>query len=723
MLNTRPLVRLVLIALLAGVSPAAAQPLELYVLCDLASHEVSFAEAFDESSQIVMAGPLPGPRTAERWISDHCRNRRCTSAGGCAGEAAIAEDLQGWLVLCNPEAGEVGLLEAPAPLRGFEVLAGPLATEIEAQEWAEENCPAWRCDPEGRCENQASAEDGGWVAGEVTAVSLGSGPGSGDAGLVPGSGEPGLSAPTVPAIGYIGVTVGRVDQSAGARDVKGVLIEGVATDRPAHEAGIQAGDVVLKADGRPAEGPAALMRYIVSRVPGVEMSLEIRRQASTLRRVVRVGALAGPDSGSLGIQVRSTDDSQRARGLAGAVVVEARPGTAGAAAGIRAGDIVVSVEGRTVAGVSDLLESLAFLRARTEVTLGIVRGDRSLRSTAVLAPRPDSSYLGFDVRRLPESVLAEGLEVDWVFPGLPAEQAGVLPGDQILAVDGRPFTTPNELFRYVRGLAPGTDATLDLRRGGRGFRTTVRLASNHDMMRDALAMREPGMEGAARRAAGPPSPSRPASPTVAGPGAADLSPLIDNAKSAAGGCAYPAALASADQMAEFDPEHPWLVANHDKLRRLAQRQGATEDAVWKASDALTREDLDTARDHASAATHSAVACQSQAVVNLLAGIDAAIAQRKAERTAARRQAAGELLVGLMQLRDAIIEGSGSTTSAPPSAPGASTSGNPGAATGPDPCAFKYEYRNRWNFEPYCTCPGYRFEPRQHRCVKGTSSGE
>jgi hypothetical protein len=55
------------------------------------------------------------------------------------------------------------------------------------------------------------------------------------------------------------------------------------------------------------------------------------------------------------------------------------------------------------------------------------------------------------------------------------------------------------------------------------------------------------------------------------------------------------------------------------------------------------------------------------------------------------------------------------TGTPAYAPGAATTVNM-----MDPCAFKYEYRNKWNFEPVCTCLGYRFDMRQHRCVRANS---
>jgi hypothetical protein len=204
--------------------------------------------------------------------------------------------------------------------------------------------------------------------------------------------------------------------------------------------------------------------------------------------------------------------------------------------------------------------------------------------------------------------------------------------------------------------------------------------------------------------------------TVSGPGGADLRPLIDNATAAVSSCAYPAALASADHMLNFDPKHPWLTANHDKLRRLAGRQRDTEQLVWQASSALQAGKLKQARELAQLAADSAVSCQTPAVSQLLDGIDTAIEQKKARRSAANRRAAAALLPGLIDLAG-VISGQQSGGSLPTAGMTASSLPAAAASATVDPCAFKYEYRNVWNTEPVCTCAGYVFDQRQFRCVR------
>ncbi|WP_459642746.1 S1C family serine protease [Kineococcus sp. NUM-3379] len=53
-----------------------------------------------------------------------------------------------------------------------------------------------------------------------------------------------------------------------------------------------------------------------------------------------------------------------------------------------------------------------------------------------------------------------------VAPGGPADRAGLREGDVVLAVDGRPVTTPEELIVAIRSREPGDTVRLLVRRGG-----------------------------------------------------------------------------------------------------------------------------------------------------------------------------------------------------------------------------------------------------------------
>lgn len=201
-----------------------------------------------------------------------------------------------------------------------------------------------------------------------------------------------------------------------------------------------------------------------------------------------------------------------------------------------------------------------------------------------------------------------------------------------------------------------------------------------------------------------------------GPREADLTPLIKTATAAAEACSYPAALAAADHMAEFDPEHPWLLANRATLRRLAARQRTCQQAVWKASAALEGGDFKRARQYAMTAADSAVSCQNRAVSDLLTGIETAIEQQRMERRAKRGRVAAALLPGLLDLAR-VASGGVPAPGARASAIASTAQAAAAASTGSDSCAFQLQYTDPASVVPTCSCAGYAFDMRSFRCVR------
>ena len=92
-------------------------------------------------------------------------------------------------------------------------------------------------------------------------------------------------------------------------------------------------------------------------------------------------------------------------------------------------------------------------------------------------------YLGIAVQpvSVPEkqrgdSARAEGLLVMGVKPGSPADAAGILVGDILLALDDHPLTSPEELLDLLVGDRASRPATLQLIRGDRAASATVTIA-------------------------------------------------------------------------------------------------------------------------------------------------------------------------------------------------------------------------------------------------------
>jgi serine protease Do len=69
----------------------------------------------------------------------------------------------------------------------------------------------------------------------------------------------------------------------------------------------------------------------------------------------------------------------------------------------------------------------------------------------------------------------DGLLVDMVSPGSPAEKAGVKKGDVLLSLDGKPVADPMELRRLVRDVEAGRTVTLEVWREGAARKLTATL--------------------------------------------------------------------------------------------------------------------------------------------------------------------------------------------------------------------------------------------------------
>ncbi|MFB3915671.1 MAG: Do family serine endopeptidase [Terriglobales bacterium] len=89
-----------------------------------------------------------------------------------------------------------------------------------------------------------------------------------------------------------------------------------------------------------------------------------------------------------------------------------------------------------------------------------------------------------------------GVVVANVVPNGPADQAGLKVGDTIIAVDGRPVKTGDDLVNDISGLKPGTKATLTFVRNGKEQKTTVTIADRAKLFAARLGEEGPGGEEA-----------------------------------------------------------------------------------------------------------------------------------------------------------------------------------------------------------------------------------
>ncbi len=134
------------------------------------------------------------------------------------------------------------------------------------------------------------------------------------------------------------------------------------------------------------------------------------------------------------------------------VVGWVEPASPAAAAGIVAGDRIVAVDGTAMATWRDL-ESTLMTAGGRQVLLKIDRAGRTIE--VPITPKKVTRYgIGYSGIMPPLDPIVVQLQ-----PNSPAQQAGLKPGDRIVAVDGQPV---HQFYDLIRLISPNPGKTLEL---------------------------------------------------------------------------------------------------------------------------------------------------------------------------------------------------------------------------------------------------------------------
>lgn len=196
--------------------------------------------------------------------------------------------------------------------------------------------------------------------------------------------------------GRIGVQIDQVSkevaESIGLGKAQGALVRAVEPGAPADKAGVEAGDIIVKFDGKPVEKSSDLPRMVGSTKPGTKSTLTVFRRGSTKdltvtiveiesdKPVVKASDKPSKPKGSsaaqsLGLVVSELTDAQKSSlNIKGGVMVEAA--TDGAArAGLREGDVIMQVGNNAVPDLKAFEAVLVKIDKTKPVGLLVRRGD------------------------------------------------------------------------------------------------------------------------------------------------------------------------------------------------------------------------------------------------------------------------------------------------------------------------------------------------------------
>ena len=198
--------------------------------------------------------------------------------------------------------------------------------------------------------------------------------------------------------GRIGVSIApvtkEVAESIGLGAPRGALVQSVEKDGPADKAGVEAGDIITKVDGKAVDKSGDLPRIIGGTKPGSKSTLQLFRRGSTKDVNVTVAEFeaeqrpvrraSGPSGeppkatqSALGLTVSDLSEAnKRELRLRGGVRVDAVEGPA-ARAGLREGDIVLAIDNTEIADSKQFAAVASKAENARSVSMLVRRGEQA----------------------------------------------------------------------------------------------------------------------------------------------------------------------------------------------------------------------------------------------------------------------------------------------------------------------------------------------------------
>ncbi len=196
--------------------------------------------------------------------------------------------------------------------------------------------------------------------------------------------------------GWLGVSIQEMTKeladSFGMKNSNGALVAGVEKNGPADKGDVQAGDVILKLDGKTINTSSDLPRAVGSVKPGKVVSVEVFRKGAVKTLSITVGeapsdkdevisqnkGTAKSEINRIGLVLRELTPQQKKNlnGKTGLLVTESQ-GSA-ALAGIRRGDVVLGVNNNEVPTIERFNKVLAAIPNGKTVAVLVQRGDSTL---------------------------------------------------------------------------------------------------------------------------------------------------------------------------------------------------------------------------------------------------------------------------------------------------------------------------------------------------------
>jgi serine protease Do len=204
---------------------------------------------------------------------------------------------------------------------------------------------------------------------------------------------------------------------------------------------------------------------------------------ATTEQLIKNGKV---EHGYLGININDvTPDNAHffnVKDASGAIIAQVSPDSPASKGGIKQGDVVTQANGQKVTNASDLQVAVSEMSPGTALRLGIIRDGKPMTLNLTVgeyhAKNETASNEGDNTNKkgkigiavvdlsgqtrqqfnVPDNV--QGVVVQQVRPGSPADDAGLQPGDVIMQVNRKPAQSANEFVNEVHNSPSGQDMLL-----------------------------------------------------------------------------------------------------------------------------------------------------------------------------------------------------------------------------------------------------------------------
>ncbi len=261
----------------------------------------------------------------------------------------------------------------------------------------------------------------------------------------------------------------------------GLKVDYTVDNTPASTYGVQVGDIILALDNATVSSYDELVRERDKHQQGDAFTLNILRSGSRMNINARFKACSQDELEKIRQQaeylrpILGVFEAEEADQDQGLVVGEIISGKGAAAAGLRPGDVITTVDGKAINGANTLRTTLSGRKPGEPVTVVYVRSGQQLQTKVTLSG--DHQAYSYKTERDPCAVFIgvytadagadeQGVRVTGIIEGTPARLSNLQLGDVILALDDQPINNYPELRRERDKHQPGDNFRMKVLREG-----------------------------------------------------------------------------------------------------------------------------------------------------------------------------------------------------------------------------------------------------------------